>query len=169
MKIAMGGVIMAALTCGAFAQQTNVTIMDGSTSALTLAVPAGSTVAVRHGKSTVVSSNMYLHIWRVPGAATAAAALPRVAETIKGDVLKFSAASTNALTVAGAPAFHLIGKGEEADDGDDSTADIVVFAAGNRAFVACVHGEHNDASIERQPMLDALKTVRGPVLVLIQD
>ena len=160
MRIAVAGLILAGLTSAALAQETNVTLSQAGVPVLSLSVPAGSKVYPSQQKTTIVTPGMYLYVWGVPDAGKAADALPRVATVIKGDVVDFKAGRTNAITVAGAPAFHLIGRGTEADDGDASTADVVVFAAGKRVFVACVHGEGNDASLERQPMLDALKTAK---------
>ena len=55
-----------------------------------------------------------------------------------------------------------MGKGIEADDQDPATADVVVFTVGKTVMVACVHGEGETAVRHRQPMLDALKTVKAP-------
>ena len=154
--------LVAGCAAKARAENQTVTVSDAGIPVLELSVPAGAKIYPPPPKTTIVTPGMFLSIWPVAGVQTADAALPHVAEAIRGDVLQFQVSQTNALVVAGAPAFHLIGTGVEADDGDPSTADAVVFAAGTHVFVACVHGEHNDASRERQPMLDALNTVQIP-------
>jgi hypothetical protein len=156
------GLMFATWTSLAFAEETTVTISSADAPVVVLSLPAKVKVYSNPPKTTIVATNMFLSVWSVSTAKTAEEALPLVAETIKGDVLQFQATQTNVLTVAGAPAVHLIGNGVEADDGDPSTADVVVFAVGAQTFVACVHGEHNDASRERQPMLDALQTAKSP-------
>ena len=88
--------------------------------------------------------------------------ISQLPDVIKSEVLKFSATTTNAISVAGQPAKHFIGRGIEADDNDPATADIVVFAAGPNVFAACVHGEGNQAGEERAPMLAVLKTAKAP-------
>ena len=152
----------ALFAAAAGAEDKTVALAAGDVPAAVLTVPSQAKIYSNPPKTTIVASGMFLSIWDVPNAANAADALALVAATIQGDVLQFQAVQTNALTVADAPAFHLIGTGVEADDGDPSTADVVVFAVGGHAFMACVHGEHNDASRERDPMLAALQTVRAP-------
>ena len=158
----VAGLILATAASCALAEDAAVTVAAGGAPALVLTVPATAKIYSNPPKTTIVAPDMFLSVWDVPNAKTAEEALPLVAGTIQGDVLQVQAGETNALTVAGAPALHLIGSGVEADDGDPSTADVVVFSAGGHAFVACVHGEHNDASRERQPMLDALLTAKSP-------
>ena len=162
MRILLTGLILAAWSSVVWAQAVPVPIAAGGAPALVLTAPAGAKVYSNPPKTTIVAPGMFLSVWDVPNATTADAALPLVADTIKGDVQQFQPGQTNTLTVAGAPALHLIGSGVEADDGDPSTADVVVFAVGEHAFVACVHGEHNDASREREPMLTTLQTAKQP-------
>ena len=145
-----------------WADERTVAILADKTPALELVVPQDAKVSPVKDKTVIETTNMFLHVWPATGAKTVEEARGRLGDVIKDDVLKFSASATNAITVAGAPALHLIGKGVEADDGDDATADVVIFAAGNRIFVACVHGEVNDASRERGPMLKMLQTARSP-------
>ena len=99
---------------------------------------------------------------RVLGAKTVKEAQAQLGNVIKGDVLKFTASMTNEIAVAGLPARHLIGRGVEADDGDDATADVLIFEVGKQMFIASVHGEGNDASREREPMLKMLQTAKSP-------
>jgi hypothetical protein len=161
MRKIMIGLILAIWTSLALGEDAAVTISAADAPVVALSLPAQVKVYSNPPKTTIVASNMFLSVWSVPSVKTAQEALPLVAETVKGDVLQFQATQTNAINVAGVPAVHLIGTGVEADDGDPSTADVVVFAVGAQAFVACVHGEHNDASRERQPMLDALLTAKS--------
>ena len=162
MRILLTGLILAVWSSVVSAQDIPVPIAAAGAPALVLTAPAGAKVYSNPPKTTIVAPGMFLSVWDVPNAKTAEEALPLVADTIKGDVLQFLPGQTNNLTVAGAPALHLIGSGVEADDGDPSTADVVVFSAGGHAFVACVHGEHNDASREREPMLNTLQTAKLP-------
>ena len=135
---------------------------SGSQQAAVEFIGPGMIGAADHGLDVAGSAQQLVGAVLAHVEETADAALPLVADTIKGDVLQFQPGQTNTLTVAGAPALHLIGSGVEADDGDPSTADVVVFAVGGHAFVACVHGEHNDASREREPMLTTLQTAKQP-------
>jgi len=161
MRIAVAGMMLAGMVSIAVAQETNVTVTEAGAPVFTITAPvAGTKFLPTPEKTTLVTTNMFLYIWSVPKATTIAEALPRVNDVIKGEVLEFKIAKTNTITVADAPALHLMGSGKEADDGDPGTDDVVVFTVGKRAFIACVHGENNDASRERQPMLDALKTVK---------
>ena len=99
----------------------------------------------------------------VPKAKTVAEALAGLNDLIKGEVLKFTATRTEAITIAGAEAKHLMGRGIEADDEEPATVDVVVFTVGKAVLVACVHGEGDTAVRQRQPMLEALKTVKVAV------
>ncbi len=161
-KVLSIGVVFLSLAACVWAQDRLVTISAGKTPALELAVPAAAKVTQEKDKTVIQTTNMFLYVWAVADAKNVDDAQVRLADTIKGDVLKFAASTTNAITVAGALARHLIGKCVEADDGDPATADIVLFVAGPHVFVACVHGEGNDASREREPMLKVLRTAKSP-------
>ena len=162
MRMLSIGVLLLCLASYASAQERTITILADKTPALELTVPPATKVTPWQGKTIIQTTNMFLYVWPVVGAKTVNDAQVRLGDVIKGDVLKFSASATNEITVAGSPARHLIGSGVEADDGDDATADVVIFAVGNRIFVACVHGESNDASRERAPMLKLLQTASSP-------
>ena len=162
MKVLTVAVLFLSLAPYVSAQDRTVTILADKTPALELAVPSGAEITPVKDKTVIHTTNMFLHVWPVTGAKTVNDAEGRLDDVIKADVLKFSASATNAITVAGSPAKHLIGRGVEADDGDDATADVVLFAVGNRIFIACVHGEGNDASQERGPMLKMLQTAKCP-------
>ena len=156
------GLFLLAGVASVSAQERALTLLADKAPALELTVPAGTKVTPVKDKTILQTTNMFLYVWPVPGAKTLDEAQAGLGEVIKSDVLKFAASATNALTVGGAPARHLIGRGVEADDGDDATADVVVFGVGSRFFIACVHGEGNDASRERDPMLKLLQTARNP-------
>lgn len=162
MRILSIGVVFLSLVSCLSAQECPITVLSGGIPALELTVPQAAKVTPWKGKTVIQTTNMFLYIWSVPGVKTVDAAQTRLAEVIKDDVRQFAASVTNEIAVAGSPARHLIGKGVEADDGDDATADIVIFSIGDRIFVACVHGEGNDASRERAPMLTMLKTAKSP-------
>lgn len=156
------GILLLSLASFVSAQDRTVVVMADKMPVLELAVPADAKVVPFKDKTVIQATNIYLHVWPVMEAKTLDEAQSHLGDVIKGDVLKFVASVTNEITVAGSPARHLIGNGVEADDGDNATADVVIFAAGNRVFVACVHGEGNDASREREPMLNILRTARSP-------
>jgi hypothetical protein len=143
------------------AQDTSVTLAVDTKPALVLKAPAAKVVS-SNGYVKIAATNMTLHIWAVPGAKTAADALPRAAEIIKGEFINFKPTATNDLEVAGSPAKQVTGSGNEADDQDPGNAVVVLFAAGGRAFAACVHGEFDDAFAARAPMLAALRTAHAP-------
>ena len=162
MKILGIGVLFLSLVSCVWAADRTVTVLADKVPALELAVPPEAKVSAGKDKIVIHTTNMYLHVWPVTGAKTVNEAQVRLDDVIKGDVLKFSASATNEITVAGSPARLLVGDGVEADDGDAAKADVVIFGAGNRIFIACVHGEGNDASRERDPMLKMLQTVKSP-------
>jgi hypothetical protein len=64
-------------------------------------------------------------------------------------------------TIGGSAANRVRGTGVEADDGDPGTADVIVFRAGDRLFVACTHGESLNESA-RQWMTTVVKTATAP-------
>ena len=112
--------------------------------------------------TVIETEDMVLDLWVVPSAKTVAEAVAGLDGVIKNEVLRFAATSTETITVAGAEAKHLMGRGVEAEEEDPATVDIVVFQVGKTVLVACVHGEGDTAVRQRQPMLEALKTVKLP-------
>ena len=154
--------LLAGFVTTASAEETVVTIAAGDGPALALTIPAKAKVYSNPPKTTIVVSGLFMSIWNVPAAKTVTEALPLVVDTIRDEVLQFQPMQTNELTVAGGSALLLAGPGVEADDGDPSKADVAVFAVGGHVFMASVHGEHNDAERECQPMLDVLHTARIP-------
>ena len=162
MKTLSIGLASLSFAACALADGRPVTILADAAPGVELTVPQDAKVTPLKEKTVIQTADMFLHVWPVQGAGTLDDAQLKLADVVKGDVLKFSASTTNALTVAGAPARLLSGKCVEADDGDPAAADVVLFAVGDRVYVACVHGEGNDASRERAPMLEVLRTAKRP-------
>ena len=162
MRIFSAGLLFISLASCVFGADRTITIMADKRPVLELTVPQQAEVTPIKDKTLIHTTNMFLHVWPVSGAKTVYEAQVRLGDVIKGDVLKFSASLTNEITVAGSPARHFIGKGVEADDGDDATVDVVIFELGKQMFIASVHGEGNDASREREPMLKMLETAKSP-------
>ena len=160
MKFSLACFFMFASLCRA--DETNLTITVGNAPALVLTATAPVKVSTTKDMTEIHNKTLTLQIWHIPSAKTVDEGIAQIGEVIKAEVLKFAPTTTNALTVAGAPAKHLIGRGIEADDNDPATVDVVVFSAGKNIFAACVHGEGNEAAAERAPMLAVLKTVKTP-------
>ena len=158
----LASVSLASLALMASAQDTPVTLSVDGKPALALQVPPSAKVTSSNGYINIHTTNMSLHVWAVPSAKTAADALPRAAELIKSEFINFKTTATMDLEIAGAPAKHVTGSGNEADDGDPGNAEVVFFAAGNHVFGACVHGEFDDASRSRAPMMAVLRTAQSP-------
>lgn len=140
-----------------------VVIQAAGKPVLTLQLPAGGTAREAAGKTVVVvpSRELYFEL-RTVEAKSVADALPGIPALIVSDVKAFKPATTNELTVAGAPAKHLLGPGIEADDDDPGKAEVVVFIVGGRMFAACVHGEADHAAKQRAALLDVLQTAKAP-------
>ena len=139
-----------------------VTISNDGAAVMTISAPQSAKVTTIKDKTVIDTNDMVLDLWVAPKAKTVAEAISGLDDLIKGEVLKFKAASTKPITVAGVEGKHLIGTGIEADDQDPATVDVVVFTVGKTLFVACVHGEGETAVRQRQPMLKALKTAKAP-------
>ncbi len=163
MKTGLCSVVV--LLCAAVAwaeDMKTVTISNAGAAVMTISAPQGAKVTTDKEKTVIDTKDMVLDLWVVPKAKTVAEAIAALDDVIKSEVLKFSPASTEAITVAEAEGKHLKGKGVEADDQDPATVDVVVFTVGKTVLVACVHGEGQAAVRQRQPMLNALKTVKAP-------
>ncbi len=146
------------LAMTASARDKTVTLLAGGKPALALLVPAAAKITSSNNYINIHTSNMSLHIWAVPAAKTVSEAVPRAGEIIKSEFIKFTPSSTEDIIIAGAPARHVIGPGNEADDGDPGNAEVVFFAVGGHVFAACVHGEFDDAARSRAPMMAVLQT-----------
>jgi hypothetical protein len=154
--------VFASFATLALAQDTSATLSVDGKPILALQVPADAKVTSSNGYVNIHTSKMSLHVWAVPKAKTVEKALPHTAEIIKSEFIKYTITYTEDMVVAGAPAKHVIGSGNEADDGDPGHAEVVLFAVGKHIFAACVHGEFDDASRARAPMLAALQTAHAP-------
>jgi hypothetical protein len=102
----------------ASAQDTNVTLSVDAKPALVLKAPAAAKVISTNGFLRIQTANLTLYVWAVPNAKTANDALPRAADIIKSEFLKFKTNAIMDMVIAGAPAKHVTGSGNEADDGD---------------------------------------------------
>jgi hypothetical protein len=144
------------------AQDKSATLpMDGKP-ALALQVPAAAKVTSTNGYLNIRTTNLSLHVWTVPNARTVNDALPRAAGLIKSEFINFKTTTTTDMVIAKEPAKHITGSGNEADDGDPGNADVVFFVVGGHVFAGCVHGEFDDASRARAPMLAVLQTAHVP-------
>ncbi len=152
--------VSACVAVRASAQDTTVTLSVDGKPALALQAPAAAKVASSNGYVNIKTTNMSLHVWAVAKARTANDAVPRAAELIKSEFIKFKATASMDMVVAGAPAKHITGSGNEADDGDPGHAEVVLFVVGGRVFAGCVHGEFDDASRARAPMMAVLQTAQ---------
>ena len=146
----------------ASAEETNLSLSVDGKPALALTAPAAAKVTSSNGYVNIKTSNMSLHVWVVPKAATANDALPLVAELIKSEFIKFKTKGVKDMVIAGAPSKHVTGSGNEADDGDPGNAEVVLFVVGGNVFAGCVHGEFDDASRKRAPMMAVLQTAHAP-------
>jgi hypothetical protein len=146
----------------AVAEDKNITITSNGAAVATLSVPAAAKVTSSEGKTVVDTKEWNLYLWVVPQAKTVGEAVPKAAEVIKSEVKDFVVQRSDTITVAGAEAKHLMGKGREADDNDPATADVVVFAVGKTVLAACVHGEGETAERQRPALLAVLKTAKAP-------
>jgi len=146
----------------ASAQDTNVTLLVDGKPALSFKVPAAARVISTNGYVRIQTTNLTMHVWAVPNAKTVNDALPRAGEIIKSEFLNFKTNAVMDMEIAGAPAKHVIGSGNEADDGDPGNAEVVFFVVGGRVFAGCVHGEADDASKARAAMMAVLKTAQPP-------
>ena len=160
MKFVMTWLLLAASVC--LAENGTITIPVNGVPALVLTPPPAAKVTTNKAPTEIKTKDMTLYLWAIPAAQTVDEGVAQIASVISQQVVKFAPTTTNTITVAGAVAKHLIGRGVEADDNDPGTADIVVFTTGKAIFAACVHGEANDAVREREPMLSVLKTAKAP-------
>jgi hypothetical protein len=162
MRIITPIILAAAFSLAAAAQEKSVTVAAGDEPGAILTVPADSKVDASKTETDIRTTNVFLIVRPLANIAKPEDAIPKTAEIIKSDFIKFAATETNDITVAGSPAKQLTGTGAEADDGDPGTADVVYFSVGKHVFAACVHGEHDAAARQRKPMLEILQTAKAP-------
>jgi hypothetical protein len=158
----MASLFFTSLAALAAAPTTNITLSVDAKPALVLKAPAAARVLSTNGYVRIQTTNLTLYVWAVPNAKTANDALPRAADIIKSEFLKFKTNAVMDLVIAGAPAKHVTGSGNEADDGDPGNAEVVLFVVGGRAFAGCVHGEADDAAKARAAMMTVLNTAQTP-------
>ncbi len=161
-RFAAAVAVILSLPFVAAAQQTNATLSMAGTPILALTVPAAAKITSTNGYLHIETTNLSLHIWAdITNGWKVNDAVPRTAEIIKSEFVKFKAATTLDMTIAGSAAKHVIGSGNEADDNDPGNAEVVFFTVAGRVFVACVHGEADDASKARPAMMSVLQTVHA--------
>ena len=137
-------------------------MQSGDHAVLRLTVSADATCTPKDGSLHLEShARDAVDVWLAPGANSVDAAAGRVGQAITSEFKDFKATSTTALTIAGAPAKRLMGSGTEADDNDPGHADVIMFTAGGRVFVACTHGESLSAAAQ-QWMLAVVQTAQAP-------
>jgi hypothetical protein len=161
MKLHLACLTLALLTTAALADTKDITIAADGKPALKASVPKEAAVSTKGDETTIQTKGLIIYIWHVPGAKSVEDALPKVGEVIKHEFVKYAIASTESMKVAGHEAKHLEGKGEEGDDNDPGTADVVVFTDGKNVFVACVHGERDEAAKERPGLLKVLESIKS--------
>jgi hypothetical protein len=161
MRISTITFALSTLTGFAAAQETNLTISVSGTPVLALRIPQDANVTVTGDHTVVQTKETTFHVWSLSSLKTAGEALPRVTEIIKGEFVNFKPEATNEIVVADAPARHISGKGNEADDGDPGAAQIVLFSAGKHVFAACAHGEFDDAIRRSKLMMIVLKSAKA--------
>jgi hypothetical protein len=153
---------LALATTAAVADDKATAVPIGGEAPLTLTIPQGAEVTTKGRETTIHGKGFWIYLWRTPGAKSIAEVVPHVGDVIKGQFLKYVVESSESIKVAGREARHLMGKGEEADDNDPGTADVVVFTDGQNVFTACVHGERDEAAKERPVLLKVLESVKAP-------
>ena len=154
--------VLAFASVAAWAGDGSAVLSVDGKPALVLQAPSAAKIISSNGYVNIRTTNMSLHVWVVADAKVVGDALPRAADLIRSEFVKFKPSATNDLDIAGAAAKLVKGPGNEADDGDPGNAELVFFEAGDSVFVGCVHGEFDDAARERAPMLAVLKTARAP-------
>ena len=128
-----------------------------------LHVSVASNIKCVQGDGTLhINAPQYdVYLYLVPGAQTIDDGVAHIGDRIKDQFKDFKTTRTSDLTVAGSPAGRLVGTGHEADDGDNGQADVIVFKAGSRIFLACVHGE-DLTSMAEQGILTVVQTAQAP-------
>ena len=150
----------------AMAAEVSTLITIAGKPLLGLQLPAGAEIKTTGERTSIraVEAHLYLQLWPLTKAQTVEAGVGLIPDLLATkDVTDFKATTTNHITIAGAPALHLVGAGKEQDDGDPSEADVAVFTVGNKIFAACVHGEHR-VPAEVTAMLKVLESAKLPAL-----
>lgn len=132
-------------------------VQHGGKPAFSLTLPAGWD-AIQADEKTVIhpgAKHPHIQVWATK-AKDLAAATAEVAAVVVSEVTHFTPTSTTDLKIAGAPAKHLIGTGEEADDGDPSNADVTLFTVNGVVYVLVNHAEGDGAAKKRDDLSQAL-------------
>jgi hypothetical protein len=150
------------MALSALAQEKSAALSLDGKPAVVFQIPSSAKVTSSNAYVNIRTPNLSLHLWAVPVAKTASEAVPLAGDLIKSEFVKFKPNTVTDMVIAGAPAKHLKGSGNEADDGDPGNAEVVLFVVGDRVFAACIHGEFNDAARAHEPMMAVLKTAHAP-------
>ena len=141
-----------------------VVIKLKETPLLKLDLPSGSKVTTSGARIAVQSADgvLFFQLWQVAGAKSVDEAILQYAALLRQeDIRDLQGVTTQAMEIAGAPAKVLRGNGVEVDDGDAGSAEVVIFSAAKRIFVACAHGEHLTPA-ESKAMFAVLQSAREP-------
>lgn len=160
MRILLLSIIAATLTFQARAAEKDLTVKVEGKPAFHMNVPEDAQIRVDGPKTTVLGKKTQIYIWELPKAKSVADVVPNVGDVIKTEFVKFTVKSTNTVKVAGHEAKQIRGTGEEADDNDPGSAEVVIFTAGKHVFAACVHGEHDAAAVQSPELLKALGSIK---------
>jgi hypothetical protein len=153
---------LALLATSAFAENKEITVDADGKPAFKMSIPKAAEVATKGEKTTIQTPDLRVYLWHVPSAKSVADVVSHIGDVIKGEFVQYVVQSNDPIKLAGHEARHLKGKGEEADDNDPGTADVVIFTDGKAVFVACVHGERDEAAKERPDFLKALESIEVP-------
>lgn len=150
------------LASAAVAQNQSVTLEAGGRPALKLSMPSDAKISVTGDKTALVGAHLQIYVWALPEAKTVAEVVPQAGEVIKTEFVKLAVTGKETLQVLGHEATDLKGTGEEADDNDPGTAEVVIFTDGERVFAACVHGEKDAAAKQHPEFLKVLESLQKP-------
>ncbi len=143
------------------AENNTCVMQSGGSDVLRLTMPADTKCTAKDGWLFIKSPDYELNVWLVDGVQTVDEGVGRIDTQIVSKFKDFKPDQTTDLTIAGAPAKRLAGRGHEADDGDDGEADVIVFKVGDHVFIACIDDEHLIPPA-RQGMLTVVQTAHKP-------
>lgn len=140
-------------------------VMSGTDIVLDLRLPDGVKGYNKDGKYTVVDAKgaMRFYLWIVDKAKNVNEAVALAPEIISSEFIEFKPAEMKDVTVAGSPAKQLTGPGKEADDHDPGNAEVIIFSAAGKVFVACVHGEEKPTPALHNFMMKTIETAKAPI------
>ena len=165
MRTIFSACVLLAFSVPALAEETKVSFSSSDGPTMSFAVSTtgakGIKSSTKDNKTVIETKEMTVYLWHVPKATTVEEGVKAVDDVIKDEEKNMKVDKTETIEIGGAEAKHLMGHGNEADDNDPGTVDVVVFKVGGKIVVACVHGENEIAVQQRQPMLDMLKSVKA--------